>query len=80
MGEAKRRRDARGVTDERTSTEIEAARLDELRRIERHTSGRALRDRLRASMLPAWTRPVMISLGSMINWDGDVALEFEAHR
>lgn len=47
MGEAKRRRDARGVKDERTTADIEAARREELRRIERHRIGTALVQRRR---------------------------------
>ena len=42
MGQAKQRRDAKGTTDERTSTEIEAARMHEIRRIAWHASGQAL--------------------------------------
>jgi hypothetical protein len=47
MGDARRRRAARGVTDERTSQEVDAARLEELRRIERHRTGTALVQRRR---------------------------------
>lgn len=52
MGEAKRRRDASGVTDERTLEQIEQARKDELWRIERQRNGEALEDRLWGSGLP----------------------------
>lgn len=52
MGEAKRRRDAAGVKDERTASDIERARQDELWRIERHKNGHALADRLYGSGIP----------------------------
>ena len=52
MGEAKRRRDAKGVTDERTEREREQALENELWRIKRHKNGQALADRLHGSGVP----------------------------
>ena len=43
MGDAKRRRDANGVTDERTAREREQALKEELWRIKRHKNGRRWR-------------------------------------
>jgi hypothetical protein len=46
MGEAKRRRDAIGVTDERTKSDRDDAYAMEVYRIERQRNGNALADRL----------------------------------
>lgn len=56
MGDAKRRRDAKGVTDERTTREHEQALKDELWRIRRHKNGQALEDR-RYGVIPHKCRP-----------------------
>ena len=45
MGDAKRRREALGVKDERTANDREQARKEELCRIERHQNGAALAER-----------------------------------
>lgn len=52
MGEAKRRRDANGVTDERTARERDYALKYEQWRIERQRNGEALAERLYASGIP----------------------------
>lgn len=57
MGEAKRRRDANGVKDERTPEQIEDARQDELYRMQRHRDGTALETRLYGSGIPQECRP-----------------------
>ena len=47
MGEAKRRRDAAGVRDERSARDVDAAEQLEIRCIERHRNGTALVQRRR---------------------------------
>lgn len=58
MGEAKRRRDAKGVTDERTNRDRDVALKEELWRIERQRNGYALKYRLSGSGIPwnAWPK------------------------
>lgn len=52
MGEAKRRRDRLGVSDERTQDEREAAYQDECWRIEKQSGDIALNRRRRLAMIP----------------------------